>query len=137
MDDHSGGAQNREPHGHDLIYSAAALLDTGFIVFDRDDRMVMCNQRYRELYADIADFLQPGASFAEITAAYAETLPGFDNEAEKRAWIEARIEHHRNPAQPFDQQVRDGSWIRVFDQKLPGGDTVGLRVDVTESKRIE
>jgi len=137
LDDHSGGAQNREPHGHDLIYSAAALLDTGFIVFDRDDRMVMCNQRYRELYADIADFLQPGASFAEITAAYAETLPGFDNEAEKRAWIEARIEHHRNPAQPFDQQVRDGSWIRVFDQKLPGGDTVGLRVDVTESKRIE
>ncbi|MGD2171276.1 MAG: PAS-domain containing protein [Gammaproteobacteria bacterium] len=137
MDDNRRGVDNPATQGHELIYTAAALLDTGFIVFDSDDRMVMCNQRYRELYADVAEFLQPGASFAEITAAYAETLSGFDNETDKRTWIEARVEHHRNPSQPFDQQVRDGSWIRVFDQKLPGGDTVGLRVDVTESKRIE
>lgn len=128
---------NRKPDAHDLIYSAAALLNTGFVLFDRDDRMVMCNQRYRELYADISECLQPGISFAEITAAYADTLGDFDNEDDKQAWIDARIEHHCNPSQPFDQQVRDGSWIRVFDQKLPGGDTVGLRVDVTESKRIE
>ena len=137
VDEDRSGAQDPGTQGDDLIYSATALLDTGFIVFDRDDRIVMCNQRYRELYAAVSDYLKPGTSFIEIITAYAETLPGFDSEADKQAWIEARIEHHRNPSQPFDQQVRDGSWIRVFDQKLPGGDTVGLRVDVTESKRIE
>lgn len=129
--------QNRKPYAHDLIYSAAALLNTGFVLFDSGDRMVMCNQRYRELYADIAEHLEPGISFTEITAAYADTLTVFADEADKQAWIDARIEHHCNPSQPFDQQVRDGSWIRVFDQRLPGGDTVGLRVDVTESKRVE
>ena len=126
-----------ESPAHELIYTATALLDTGFILFDAEERMIICNHRYRELYADIADSLRPGIAFAEIAATYAESLEQFDNEADKQAWIDERLEMFRHPSQPFDQPVRDGSWIRVFDQKLPDGGTVGLRVDVTESKRIE
>ena len=56
----------RKPDAHDLICSATALSNTGFVPFDSEDRMITCNQRYRELYPDIAEHLEPGASFADI-----------------------------------------------------------------------
>jgi len=120
----------------ELLYNAIALLDDGFIIFDADDRLVICNDRYKNLYSEIAQIIEPGISFDEIAHAYADTRE-FASAAEKQAWIDSRIDLHRNPTEAFDQQVASGSWIRVIDQKLPGGGIVGLRIDITESKRIE
>ena len=122
---------------HELIYTATALLNTGIILFDADDRMMMCNERYRQLYAEVEDKFEPGMTFAEIAGAYANTIRSFDTAEAKRIWIEKRIDQYRNPLAAFDQKLKDGSWVRIIDQKLPGGGTVGLRVDITESKRIE
>jgi len=124
-------------HTRELIYNATAILDDGFILFDADDRMVMCNQRYRDIYADVKDKFVPGTSFREIAEAYAETHTTFADIKEKMAWIEARIEQHQNPSTFFEQQLKNGDWIRIIEQKLPDGGTVGLRIDITDSKRIE
>jgi PAS domain S-box-containing protein len=105
---------------HDLIYTATSLLNDGFLLFDADDRLMICNDRYRQLYAEIEDKLEPGVTFAEIAHAYADTLT-FDSAEAKEKW----------------QQTNDGNWVRVIDQKLPSGGFVGLRVDITESTRIE
>jgi PAS domain S-box-containing protein len=121
---------------HELIYTATASLDNGFILFDNDDRMMICNDRYRQLYAEIEDKFEPGVSFAEIAQAYADTR-SFDTAEAKRIWTEKRIDQYRNPLAAFDQKLKNGTWVRIIDQKLAGGGTVGLRVDITESKHIE
>ncbi|MGB5327699.1 MAG: PAS domain-containing protein, partial [Gammaproteobacteria bacterium] len=125
-----------QQRAHDLIYTATALLKDGFLLFDADDRLMVCNDRYRQIYAEIGDKLEPGVTFAVIARAYADTL-SFDTSEAKEAWIEKRIEQHRNPSGAFDQQLRNGNWVRVIDQVLPGGGIVGLRIDITDSKRIE
>jgi len=124
-------------HTRELIYNATAILNDGFILFDADDRMVMCNQRYQDIYADVKDKFVPGTSFREIAEAYAETHATFADIEEKMAWIEARIEQHQNPSSFFEQQLKNGNWIRIIEQKLPDGGTVGLRIDISDSKRIE
>jgi PAS domain S-box-containing protein len=121
---------------HELIYTATELLNHGFILFDADDRMMMCNDRYRQLYAEVEDKFEPGMTFDELAQAYANTMSFVTAEA-KRTWIEKRIERYRNPSLAFDQKLRNGTWVRIIDQKLPDGGTVGLRVDITESKHIE
>ena len=121
---------------HDLIYNATALLKDGFLLFDAADRLMICNDRYRQLYAEIEDKLEPGVTFTEIAQAYADTK-NFDTAEAKQKWIDERIDKHRNPVAAFDQQLDDGNWVRVIDQKLPDGGFVGLRVDITEAKRIE
>jgi PAS domain S-box-containing protein len=121
---------------HELIYTATALLNNGFILFDADDRMMMCNDRYRQLYAEIEEKFEPGVTFDELAEAYADTR-GFATAEAKRIWIEKRIDQYRNPSVAFDQKLKDGTWVRIIDQKLPGGGTVGLRVDITEAKHIE
>ncbi len=128
--------QTRQTHAHDLIYTAMALLDDGFVLFDADDCLVMCNECYRHLYSAIEHKFEPGTSFDEITRAYADTQD-FDTEEDKNAWIKNRIELHKSPTGAFDQQLANGLWVRIIDQKLPGGGIVGLRIDITASKRIE
>ena len=123
-------------HTRELIYNAAAILNDGFILFDADDRLVMCNQRYREIYAVVNDRLEPGTTFPEMARAYADAQDIFNCPEEKTAWIETRIAQHDNPSAPFDQQMKNGDWIRIIEQKLPDGGTVGLRIDMTESRRI-
>jgi PAS domain S-box-containing protein len=72
---------------HDLIYTATSLLNDGFLLFDADDRLMICNDRYRQLYAEIEDKLEPGVTFAEIAHAYADTLT-FDSAEAKEMSIE-------------------------------------------------
>ncbi len=126
----------RDSHAHDLVYTATALLNVGFVLFDADDRLIICNERYRQMYADIADKFEPGISFSSIIHAYADTL-GFASNDEKAAFIEQRIADYKNPEAAFDQQLKNGDWVRIIDQRLPGGGTVGLRVDITELKQVE
>ena len=126
-----------QQHTQELIFTATSVLADGFALYDSDNRLIMCNPRYREIYSDIADKYEPGTSFTEIAKAYAETLSIFASEAEKQAWIEKRIALHQNPEGPYDQQLRHGEWVRVIDHKLPAGGTVGLRIDITATKRIE
>ena len=44
----------------------------GFFLFDADDRMVLCNSRYRELYPGFADIIEPGVTFEHIIRTVAE-----------------------------------------------------------------
>ncbi len=128
--------KRRQMRHQELIYTATELMDDGFVLFDADDRMVMCNDRYRQLYSDIAHVLEPGVSYPELARVYADTMD-FDSPREKNAWIEERIDRYQNRTGSYDQRLENGKWIRIIDQKLPGGGSVGLRVDITEIKRIE
>ena len=126
----------RERYSHELIYSAMAMLNDGFVLYDGDDRLVLCNDNYRELYKEIAHVIQPGTSFEEITRAYADTLK-FADEEEKIKWVVERVDRHRNRPGVYDHQLKNGNWIQIIDQRLPDGSIVGLRIDISEMKHIE
>jgi len=124
-------------YNQQLISGATAILNDGFLLFDADDRLVMCNQCCKEMYRDIADKFEPGVSFEEIMRASVEKQMSFADAAEKETWIKGRIEAHKNPGGPVDQKLSSGEWIRIIEQKLPDGGIVGLRIDITDTKRIE
>ena len=45
------------------LTDALESISEGFLLFDADDRMVLCNSRFRELYPGMADVYRPGLSF--------------------------------------------------------------------------
>jgi PAS domain-containing protein len=49
-----------------LLRDAIESFSEGFVVYDQEDRLVMCNQAYRWTYAESADLLTPGTPFEEI-----------------------------------------------------------------------
>jgi PAS domain S-box-containing protein len=109
----------------------------GFFLYDADDRMVLCNSRYRELYPGMADVYRPGLQFEEMLRMVVERGIVADAVERPEEWVERRLAQHRNPGEPFLQPQRDGRWIQISERKTRDGGTVGAFTDVTELKRRE
>ena len=118
------------------LTDALESISEGFFLYDPEDRMVLCNSRYRELYPRMADVYRPGLKFEEMVRIVVER--GIVADAAKRPeeWIQQRLAQHRNPGAPFLVHS-DGRWIQVSERKTHDGGTVGVFTEVTELKKRE
>ena len=122
---------------HDMreqMDTAIEALDDGFVLFDQNDQLVQCNQRYKTFYRETADLLVPGAHFENIIRASA--LRGQYPEAVGRVeeWVAMRMDKHRHADTVFEKKLADGRCFRVTERRTSQGATVGFRVDITELK---
>ncbi|MCA1240973.1 PAS domain S-box protein [Stappia stellulata] len=120
------------------LRGAIEALPDAFVLYDADDRLVICNQRYRDLYSLSAEAIRPGQQFEEMLR-YGVALGQYaDALQDPEGWIAERLRLHRSPpSQPIEQHLGDGRWLRVFERRMPDGQTVGFRIDITELKRRE
>ena len=116
------------------IWAAVEAIPDGFVLFDREDRLLTCNQRYREIYAQSAPAMVPGTKFEDILKLGLERGQHLDAVGREDAWLAERMEQHRNPVALHEQQLSDGRWLRAHDHPTPDGGRVGLRVDISEIK---
>lgn len=119
------------------LADAIASVPDGFVLYDKNDRLVLCNDKYREIYSTSADLIQPGMKFEEIIRAGVERGQYPEALKDPERWIERRMEFHYHPSNPIEQKLDDGRWLRVFEQQTERGQIVGFRVDITELKTRE
>jgi signal transduction histidine kinase len=119
------------------LEDAIESVSDGFILWGPDERLIACNQRYKEYFARAADLMVPGHTFEEIVRA--ATARGLypDAEADPEKWIAERLRRHREANGSFELALDDGRWLRVSDQHTKEGGIVGIRTDITERKRAE
>lgn len=115
-----------------LLQAAIDTVDEAFVLFDPQDRLVLCNDKYRRLYAQSADLIVPGASFEAIirggVARGQYAIPA----GREEAWIQDRLALHRQASTSMLQELPNGRVLRIAERHLPDGHTVGFRFDVTE-----
>lgn len=121
----------------ELLRSAVNSISEGFIIFDKDDRLVMCNQTYRDLFPESEGLITPNTTFEDITRNALQR--GFYEHVTGReeAWIQKRIRHHREASGSIEQWRADGKVYLVTDRHMPDGGTAGLRMDITALKHAE
>lgn len=120
------------------LIDAIESINEGFAFYDADDRLVLSNERYKDLlYDQVKVDITPGTSFETILRNAVDT--GLIDEAldDPEAWIKGRIERHQNPGQPLLQQRAGNRWIMVSERKVAGGGTVALYSDLTTIKEYE
>ena len=81
----------------------------GFAFYDPDDRLVLCNTRYKELLYPNTDInIEPGTAFETIIRKAAEE--GHIDGAEGRIdeWVAKRLALHNSPGKPWIQQRSGG-----------------------------
>ena len=130
-------AEQAALRAHDLLADAVENVPGGFVLFDPDDRLVVCNSRFREIYAKAADIIAPGVTFEEIVRTGAARGQYVVPPERLDAWIADYLERHRTPGPPFEQRLADGRWIRVEERRTRDGSTVGVRTDITDLKERE
>ena len=112
-------------------------LSEGIILFDPDDRLVVCNSRYQELYSGLEDIIKPGAQYQDIARAELRLLDeGASEQTLERRLIE-RLAQHELPESKHERQWPDGRWIMISEHRTSDGGTVILYTEVTDMKRRE
>ena len=120
-----------------LLTDAVNSFVAGFVIYDADDRLVVCNEGYRQIYRQSASAMQRGTRFEDILrhglarGQYAVT-PG-----QEAAWLAERLEKHRTAGFDIEQRLSDGTWVLASDRRMRNGGTAGLRIDITAQKTAE
>lgn len=122
-------------HAQEVLSEAVNASPDALVIYDETDRLVTCNDAYRQIYADSASSIFPGALFEDIIRR------GLDNNqypeagktpAEHSAWLAERMRLHRAASTDVLQHLSNGRWIQLRERRTASGHTVGFRVDVTE-----
>ncbi len=120
------------------LVDAIESISEGFALYDAEDRLVLCNSRYKEiLYPGIADAVVPGAQFETIVRKAVKQGLVEDAKDHEEEWVAARLEAHRNPKQTLVQHRSQDRWIQVNERRISGGGTVAVYTDISNLKRHE
>lgn len=118
-----------------LIEGIEALPEA-FVLYDAQDRLIICNEQYRRLYPFVAEMMQPGLHFAELV--HASVARGvFHIEEDPVTWAERRISFHQAGIGFFEQHLSDGRWIQVSERRTASGGITSIRADITILKQRE
>ncbi len=116
------------------LRAAIDSLDDGFVLYDADERLILCNRRYLEFYPLTASMTVPGARFEDILRESAR-LGQPPNAADRiDEWVAERLAAFRKGEGVLERRLADGRWIRSSDRRTPEGGTAGIRVDITALK---
>ena len=115
-----------------LLRGAIDALNEAFIVYDADDRLSWCNDKYRELYAPMADLLVPGNSFEHILREGIRRGQYPEAAGQEATWLQARLAAHRQGNRDVIQRLDSGRWLRIVERRTPQGQLVGFRADITD-----
>lgn len=120
------------------LVDAIESISEGFALYDAEDRLVLCNSRYREiLYPGIADAVVPGAQFETIIRRAVKQGLVEDANGQEEKWLAARLEAHRNPRQTLVQHRSQDRWVQVNERRITGGGTVAVYTDISKLKQHE
>jgi PAS domain S-box-containing protein len=120
-----------------LLQTALDSMTDGVALFDKDEKLVLCNEGYTRTSPGLRDFVKPGMTFTEIVARM--TADGRYVGADKD-WVETRVRQFR-ALETVENHMRDPDgkerWAYVSLYRTRDGGTFLVRTDVTARKRAE
>lgn len=119
--------------------AAISVMEDGFGLFDRDDRVILCNEAFIDqgTRKSLGDPI--GHTFEEIVRAFAyHDMPVASSDFDREAWIAQRMERHRNPPpEPLEVEWSGGRRMRISERRTSDGGYVGIWTDVTALMQAE
>ncbi|MBR0964524.1 EAL domain-containing protein [Bradyrhizobium diazoefficiens] len=105
----------------------------GLLLFDAGQRLVVCNQRYIEMYSLSADVVKPGCSFHDIIV-HRKATGSFNGDIDDYVGRVLRDIHMRNS---MVIETANGRSIQILNEPLADGGWVATHEDITERRRTE
>ena len=119
------------------LMAAVEALPDAFVYYDADDRLVLCNARYREFYPQMAEMMVPGARFEDIVRAGLERGVYRVKPGDEEDWLQRSLDAHAGDGKDLEVPLADGRWLRMIDKPTADGGRVGMRQDITALKHAE
>jgi signal transduction histidine kinase/ActR/RegA family two-component response regulator len=119
----------------ETLDEALAVMPDGFLLCDKDDRVVRWNGRYLEMVPWVSDIMRVGVPFAELAGRLVETPMIEASPEQRRLWLQERLALHRAGAGDWERDLGNGLVLHVIDRRTRDGGVVSLYHDVTAAER--
>jgi diguanylate cyclase (GGDEF)-like protein len=118
------------------ITTALNRMSQGLCMFDADKKLIVCNERYGQMYGISTDHMQPGTPFRQILQSRLDS--GQFKVGDPQDYLRERIEavEERQPSVKL-HHLTDGRTIAITHCPMEDGGWVATHDDVTEIRRIE
>ncbi len=121
---------------NDRFQAALSNMSQGLCMFDPDQRLIISNMRYAELYGLPPDLVLPGTTLKEIVEH--RIARGHYAGASPEDYLQERLTAvKKNQFSITLHEMKDGRVILIAHHPTPGGGWVATHEDVTERKRAE
>lgn len=135
-------------NARELLLRAVNSMSDGFVLFDADDRIVICNQIYTAMLEGHGTERPAFGAPATMVGMHVESIirkqieQGQPVPAEYSGdidrWVADRLATHRRAdGKPHVQQLTGGRWVQSIRHRTPDGGMVVLRSDITAFKERE
>jgi signal transduction histidine kinase/CheY-like chemotaxis protein len=118
---------------HELEFAINSISE-GFIIYDKDDRVALYNQRYVELHPLQAEVFAIGVHFRELLLASVRNGGIAIPPDQVESWIQSCLEQRRNADASFESELTGGRWLKISERRTTDGRIVGVHTDITELK---
>ena len=113
----------------------------GLSMVDAEQRLIVCNKLYREIYDLPEELTRPGTPLADIVRYHVFRETGQANPEDievQRRWIAQHVAKlARGKSFTHTQHLKGGRTILVTNQPLSDGSWVDLQEDITERRQAE
>ena len=123
----------------DVITGIPATLS----VYDREERLILVNDVYRDILPDNGQYMVKGERLADIITRkvlanhYRPEVSADDPPEKRRAWVADYLRRHREPGYNRVFHLRDGKFMQASTAVSESGNIVSIRTDVTPLLRAE
>jgi two-component system cell cycle sensor histidine kinase PleC len=106
------------------LRDAIETIPEAFVVWDAQNRLVLCNSNFQELHNLPEDAIVPGAAYEAVVA------------AGRKPVVRSKItsEGQLPGARTFEAQLDDGRWLHISERRTKDGGYVSVGTDITAIK---
>jgi len=116
------------------IAAAIATISEGFVLYDSEDRIVLFNEQFRDIYPGLADIIKTGTTFTEVLeAVVSRSLIDLGGQS-PQAWVAERKARHAGSGGLAEYRY-GGRFVRISERRIQGGGTVAVYSDITELRQ--
>jgi PAS domain S-box-containing protein len=123
-------ARNKAAAVEALLEDAIDHISDGFVLYNSDDRLVMCNEMFKEMYSFTDEDIQSDTTWMD--------LHRISTERGTNIWeSEPSVPPADRSGKDFERRLSNGHWIDIRQRRTKTGNIVAIHVDVTERRHAE
>ena len=119
----------------ETLDQALAVIPDGFLLCDKDDRVVRWNERYVEMFPWLRGTLHVGMPYHQVATASAGDVMLDMTPEERENWLAERVKSHRRGDDNWERDLGNGLVVHVTDRRTREGGVVSVYHDVTAAER--
>lgn len=130
-------AEERAAQAYRWLTEAIESLSDGFALWDRDDRLVLWNDKFLSSHPQRNVLLEAGLEFSTLVEHTADEMRGSMDEEDVAGWVVQRLQQHQDAEGSAEIETPSGHWLLLTERRTNEGYTVAIYTDITERKRSE